>query len=350
MDPLSQGVLGAVCASLAAKHRTIRPALFIGAITGMAPDLDVLIRSQMDPLLGLYYHRHFTHALPLVPLFALLCALLLRPAFKQRFSFGLLYLFCLLGWGSHGLLDGCTTYGTFLWWPFSIDRVSWDIHSIVDPFYTFPILLCVYFACRYRTPQAGWLAVAYSLCFSLYGYWQHGRVEEAVQQLAASRGHMAITQTRAMPTIGNSWLWRTVYAHEDRWYADAIYLLPWQQTARYYAGSSAPQLLQQDVPSVPADSLLGQDMDIFFRFTQGYTTRLPDENGLTRLSDVRYSFPPQGMQPFWVIAFRPENTQQHVHFQHPDIRGMERSAALWPMIQGQGALPIPVAPSSLRRR
>ena len=60
MDPVSQAVLGSAAAqSLSKKH--IVSAGILGCLGGMAPDLDVLIRSSTDPLLFLQYHRHFTH-------------------------------------------------------------------------------------------------------------------------------------------------------------------------------------------------------------------------------------------------------------------------------------------------
>ena len=67
MDPISQGIVGAVCA------RTARPGLsgdtlLLGALAGMAPDLDVLIRSGTDPLLFLEYHRQFTHSIAFAPI------------------------------------------------------------------------------------------------------------------------------------------------------------------------------------------------------------------------------------------------------------------------------------------
>ena len=51
MDPLSQAVLGTSFSQAATKQKTQQwPALIIGALAGMAPDLDVLIRSSDDPL------------------------------------------------------------------------------------------------------------------------------------------------------------------------------------------------------------------------------------------------------------------------------------------------------------
>jgi hypothetical protein len=84
MDPISQGVVGALwAASLAPKHK-LRPTLIAGALAGMAADLDVLISSRTDPLLFLEYHRQFTHSLIFVPIGALIVALSLWPVLKRR--------------------------------------------------------------------------------------------------------------------------------------------------------------------------------------------------------------------------------------------------------------------------
>ena len=50
MDPISQGTVGAAFAqSTASKNNIIRIG-FIGFLAGLAPDLDVLIRSSDDPI------------------------------------------------------------------------------------------------------------------------------------------------------------------------------------------------------------------------------------------------------------------------------------------------------------
>ena len=62
MEPLTQGLLGAVVARVAAPSLG-RRALLWGALVGMAPDLDVLL-SPLDRGFGeLVYHRGTTHSL-----------------------------------------------------------------------------------------------------------------------------------------------------------------------------------------------------------------------------------------------------------------------------------------------
>lgn len=68
MDPLSQAVIGAGLAMCFVRRERLRTACVAGALGGMAPDLDILIRSAEDPLLALEYHRHFTHSLVMIPI------------------------------------------------------------------------------------------------------------------------------------------------------------------------------------------------------------------------------------------------------------------------------------------
>ena len=80
MDPLSQGALGASASqSFASEPGKQRSAMLVGLLAGMAPDLDIFIRSANDPLLFLDFHRQFTHSLFFIPVGALLCALILYP-------------------------------------------------------------------------------------------------------------------------------------------------------------------------------------------------------------------------------------------------------------------------------
>ena len=82
MDPLTQGTIGAVLPQALSKKNLGIVAL-LGFLSGMAPDLDILIRSSTDPLLSLEYHRQFTHSLIFIPFGGLICALILFTVFKK---------------------------------------------------------------------------------------------------------------------------------------------------------------------------------------------------------------------------------------------------------------------------
>ena len=126
MDPLSQAVLGGTAAQLKAEPQQLKQAALLGAISGMAADLDIFIRSNTDPLLSLEYHRHFTHSLAFIPIGGVLCAIFFYLIFRKRWQLSLKQSlwWCILGYGTHALLDACTSYGTRLYWPFSDQRVA----------------------------------------------------------------------------------------------------------------------------------------------------------------------------------------------------------------------------------
>ena len=77
MDVISQAVLGASFSQSFAKDKVKQLSVFfIGALAGMAPDLDVLIYSNSDSLLFLEFHRQFTHSLFFIPCCSRVCHIL----------------------------------------------------------------------------------------------------------------------------------------------------------------------------------------------------------------------------------------------------------------------------------
>lgn len=59
----------------------------LGLLSGLAPDLDALIKSQSDPLLALEFHRQFTHSLFFIPIGSLICALVLHHLIAKGVGF-----------------------------------------------------------------------------------------------------------------------------------------------------------------------------------------------------------------------------------------------------------------------
>ena len=51
MDPISQGTFGGVFSQFFSSKKKLTVATVIGIISGLAPDLDVFIKSSYDPLL-----------------------------------------------------------------------------------------------------------------------------------------------------------------------------------------------------------------------------------------------------------------------------------------------------------
>jgi len=310
MDPLSQGVLGASASqSIANQPGKQRLALLVGFLAGMAPDLDVFIRSAEDPLLFLEFHRQFTHSLFFIPVGALLCAVILYPFLRKSLTFSTIYLYAFLGYATHGLLDSCTSYGTQLFWPLSDIRISWNNVSVIDPLFTLPILMLVCVAFAHKQSRYARFALLYALIYLSLGVAQRERAESVALALAEERGHIP-TRVTVKPTLGNLYLWRLIYEYEGRYYVDAA-KVGWNGVP--VTGSSVDKLdVASDYPWLAADSIQAQDIERFRWFSDGFIARNPHNHLM--IMDVRYSLLPNELAPLWVIQLKPEKPLQHVDY------------------------------------
>ena len=298
MDPLSQAVLGASVPQAVSHKKYLVAATLFGALSGMAPDLDSFIRSDTDPLLYLEYHRQFTHSLLFIPFGSLICAAVFYWLFARRWqmSFKLTYLFCLLGYATHGLLDACTSYGTQLLWPFSTERFAWNTISIIDPLFTLPLVALVIIGVRKKTRVFAQLALCWVIVYQGLGIYQHQRVAAAGAQLAEQRGH-APMRLEVKPSFGNLLLWKVIYEAEDGYYTDAIRAGP---RLTVYPGEFIPRLdIERDLPWLEKDSQQANDLERFYWFSRGYLSVDPD-NPL-RVIDMRYSLVPNEAKGMWSI-------------------------------------------------
>lgn len=311
MDPISQGVLGAGFAQTQARGPVLVTAGLLGAMSGMAPDLDVFIQSSTDPLLFLEYHRQFTHALIFIPVGALLCAMVGYYFAKRRLSFAQTYLFCFLGYATHALLDACTSYGTQLFWPFSNQRVDWSNVSVVDPLFTLPLLLAVVLAAK---RQRRWLAVA-GLCWALgylgLGVLQRERAEAFAHTIAQERG-LSLVSLEVKPAFANLLLWRAIAETSTHYYVDGL-RLGFGETI--FPGDRLTKLdTSTHFPWLDRTTQQAEDLRRFAWFSQGYLALHPSDPNT--LVDARYSMLPNGLESLWQVTLRPGlKPKAHIHYQ-----------------------------------
>src|SRR5262249_46122287 len=247
MDTITHGALGAAAAQSALSRRLPRGAGLVGAVGGMAADLDIFIYSFNDPTVSWTFHRHFTHSLIFIPLGGLIVALpfLLMKRFKDHKRE--VVLAAIIGYATHGLLDAFTSYGTQLLWPFTNLRVAWDWIGIVDPVYTIPLWIGVIWTARTRDPKAVRVALLLTSLYICFGGWQHHRAVEMQKQLAAMRGH-EIEHSRVMPEPGWLVFWRSVFISNGRLYADGIETR-WFNSTLALEGGSADVATVDDLPA-----------------------------------------------------------------------------------------------------
>ena len=339
MDPLTQGLIGATLPqAVNPERRLLLWAGGFGFLAGLLPDLDVLIRSSTDPLLYLEYHRQFTHALVFIPVGGLVSALVFygilrgvrhKAARRQTgLSFRAIWLFCTLGYGTHGLLDAFTSYGTMLWWPFSSVRVAFNFISVIDPLFTLPVLVLVVLAALRRQR---WFAIAALLWAGLYlgtGMVQRNAAMEMGETLATSRGHTPL-RLDAKPSFGNILIWKTIYEADDQYFVDAVRatLAP-----RLFPGTSVHKLeVGRDFPGLDPHSQQGRDIARFDWFSDGFVAQ--DPGNPDRIIDMRYSMVPNEIDALWSIGISASaGPDAHVTFQTHRSDPKESLGRLWAMI------------------
>jgi inner membrane protein len=329
MDPLTQGLTGAVAARACAPGDLPR-AGWIGLCAGMAPDLDVFIRSGADPLMAVEYHRHFTHALAFIPVGGLVCALpwMFLPALRKRWR--AVVLVSTAAVATHGLLDSATTYGTQLLWPFSDIRVAWDWISIIDPLFTLVLLVGLILGTLYRARLPVLLALGFVAAYLALGAFQNHRALEAQERIAASRGH-AVERGQAFPTLGNLLVWRSLYAHGGRLYSDRI-RVALNGEVLWTAGQETALVEVDDLPGQwNRNPLVREDFRRFAWFSDHWVATPEDDPGL--YGDARYSLRTEAFDPIWGIRFESGGERPTRWVSRTRERELELGA-LWAEIRG----------------
>lgn len=321
MDPLTQGLLGAVAAQAVFGRRLPRHAAAIGALSGMAPDLDVLIASASDPLVAWVYHRHFTHALAFIPFGAALAALPWLLFESMRRQWRLLLGASLVAYATHAPLDALTSYGTQLLWPFSDHRVALDWMPIIDLVFTPILLLGLVLALWRASPQPARAALALALAYIGFGAWQHGAAIDAQHQLAQARGH-TIERGRVMALPGSLVVWRSLYLADGQLHADGV-RVPWRGAVEVQPGSSRPLAMPPAGVGSVADRAR-EAWAVFAWFAQGDVIEVaPGIYG-----DARYSLDPAGFAPLWGLGIAPDSGMAYA-WDPPTARDLRTVRDLW---------------------
>lgn len=331
MDPLTQGALGAALAQATpTKTKNIGIAGGLGFLSGMAADLDTLIRSSTDSLLILEYHRHFTHSLVFIPVGALFVALAIHYLLRRHWQLTFFQTFacCALGYATHALLDASTSYGTRLFWPFSDERVSWGLVSIIDPLFTGPlVVLCVISIIR-QSRVIAWAGMLWVGMYLSLGALQHNAALAMGHQIAASRGHSPI-RLEVKPSFANILVWKIVYETNDDFHIDAARV---GIDPKNFFGTSTPKLdMARDFPWLDVGTQQAKDIQRFSFFSRGFVAVDPERPN--RIMDIRYSLVPNEIKSLWSIEVSPDaDPATHAIYRthRDDIR--ESADKLWQML------------------
>ncbi len=337
MDNITHASLGIVAAVLTARDGLRRQAALAGMLAAELPDLDVLIFSNSDPLLGLQMHRYFSHSLLVIPLLGILGLLLangIRKMGRRPVVWRGLWLPAIAAAATHGFCDTWTSYGTHLLWPFSERRESWDLISVIDPLLTLPLAWGAVLAWRGARRRPAFLAAGWVACYLGLCLLQQHRASNAVRHWAATQGHEPSRLT-VKPSFGNIMVWRGLYVNAGR--CQVVCVRPGITEGTCVLGVASVEMVEPSRPLPPLSALRQgsvQALDVlrFQHFSDDWLGVHPEHPGV--IGDLRYATLPDRISPLWGIVIDPSMQDHHVKVAVFRRADRETWATLWRMITG----------------
>ena len=223
MDSLTHIVLGACIGEAAYAKKLGKKALLLGAFAQSFPDVDILASLWLSPTENLLFHRGVTHSFLFLAFMAPVLAWIIRRIFPSaQLTWPRLTGFFALQIGLHVLLDTCNAYGTQLLWPFNLERFSFDLLFVADPFFSLPLLISsVAFLVlkNYHPARKKWLMIGTFLpvCYLFYAVTNKVSVTRQVER-ALKEQQIPHANFITKPTAFNTWLWYVLVPAEEGYY------------------------------------------------------------------------------------------------------------------------------------
>ena len=153
MDPLTTGLGGALLAKALPDGYRGPSGVLAVTVASVVSDADILSGFFNNDLMSSFTsHRAFTHSLAGVVVMAPLLALAFW-RFSRDKNYPRLLALAALGLLWHIFTDLATSWGTMVFYPFSRDRLAWDLLFIIDFTFTAVLLLPHLVAWTYRDPR-----------------------------------------------------------------------------------------------------------------------------------------------------------------------------------------------------
>lgn len=295
MDLITQGILGAAVGQVGFQRTLGRKALVYGAIIGMLPDADVLVRFSSDICAEMLHHRGITHSLFFAPLIAPIMGWVCNNFYKQQLlpSWIGLWFWALI---THPLLDVFTVYGTQLLAPFSDHRFSFCSVPIVDPVYSVPLLLSIIagWFIKKRIDVSQTIAAAVLLFTTAYLFLGIA-VHDKALHFVRSQEKNPVVRAEAFTTMF-SIFYRRIVVEEPNCFRVGFLNMLKPEPIKWHSFEKT---------SVPATTLNKREISIFYWFADNWVLPVLDNNSLL-LCDIRFGATEKNLKGYWGIKIDAE--------------------------------------------
>ncbi len=219
MDLVTQGLLGATVSQAAYGHKGGKKVAVAGFLLGLLPDLDVTARI-FGKWTYLKVHREATHSLIICFILAFPLGLLCKRLANNKMKNYEWIIVAMLALVTHPILDWFTSYGTALFWPITDKRYSVDSLAIIDFVYSLPLLIVTILGIFTKTkPRKVQLlsiaALGFCMAYTAWGYKNSQIIAKAGATTFQKHNGFKAIETRAMPTLLNISVFRTVSKDAD---------------------------------------------------------------------------------------------------------------------------------------
>lgn len=205
MDPITHAVIGVTVSKIAGSNVELSNAAQMGIIVGSVfPDVDILLQKWGD-YVYLKNHRGATHSIVGLLTSAVVITAALAGIYKDSHIISI-FLWTLLGLGSHSFFDLFNAYGAKLLWPFSNKKFTWNLLIVFDPVFLLILLGFIFSSGSYRYEFMG-LFGAYLAALALLRYLAKHKLEK--------RFDCSCERISILPSISGLFKWHFVLETDE---------------------------------------------------------------------------------------------------------------------------------------
>ena len=233
MDTLTHALSGALLARATPPavprpdQLNLRLRMTAGFLSAAFPDSDFVLR-LVDTLTYLNLHQGVTHSIILLPLWALLLAVLFSFSTQRRYSWHAFFGIVSLGIAIHIVGDLFTAYGTMILAPLTSWRISLPVIFLLDPFFT--TIITVGLVAAIFWPQKRHIASTALIVLGCYVGLQMTLHQQAIrvgEEYAKDHGLSGATSyALAQPLMPSNW--KIIVSHNNSYYEALVSLLSTQ--------------------------------------------------------------------------------------------------------------------------